>query len=965
MSNIKAIVLTDVVDSTQLARQIGDVAIAALWAEHDRVARDLLSLYRGREIDKTDGMLMIFDMVEDAARFALHYQAGLAAMQSPLRARVGLHVGPVVLRENSAADVARGAKPLEVDGAAKAVAARVMSVALGGQILASALSLQALKLADTWRVQSHGHWRLKGLDDPLELVELREPGETGATFMPPLDSDKAYRVIPRGDLWLPVREIRHSLPAERDAFIGRDVTLTEVARQLQAGTRLLSVTGPGGTGKTRLVTRFGWAWLGEFPGGVWFCDLAAARSPEGVVHAVAQGLGLALGAEDPVVQIGNAIAGRGACLVIMDNFEQVARYASETLGRWLDRAPQARFVDTSREVLGLPGERVLSLNSLPEDEAVRLFKDRAEAAASGFGGDLVDEEAILQLVTLLEGLPLAIELAAARSRVMSPKVLVQRMSERFKLLAAPGQRKDRQATLRATLDWSWDLLPPPLQAALAQLSVFERGFTLEAAEAVVDASGFEDTPWAVDLVTSLVDKSLVRRLVGDRFDLLVTVQLYADEQLRTEGRFAGSGAQALSAAQRRHATWFAGLGPIRASAGRCVELDNLVAACRRCVAMGEPELAAGTLDCASAALGRMGPYAVSVALSESVCAMPSLQGRPAAAAKINLAQNQMNCRRLDLARPLLEEAALLVQADGDGRLKARLSAITSQLLMREGRRDEAFAEATNTVKLARQAQEPRLECRGLLLLAVCHTWAGRLDDAERAFFEALALAAQPDCLNMRGGILHSLSALHSQRGRPDEELACLEEALTLANDSDDRLGQVDALGSLSWSYYLRGRYTEALATAISAKAAARELGALQKENTSLCNIAIAREALGQPDQSLVDFEAAVATAQELGDKNYEGQFLSYFALLHARQGRHDKATDCLDRGEALLHETSDPFSLAILQCNRVEARHRAGDPATAAVALAVAEAAAVELAAGETSELGVSLARVRGLLSSA
>ncbi|MFN0185484.1 MAG: ATP-binding protein [Aquabacterium sp.] len=965
MSEVKAIVLTDVVDSTQLARQIGDVAIAAVWGEHDRVTRDLLPLYRGREIDKTDGMLMIFDDVEDAARFALHYQAGLAAMRLPLRARVGLHVGPVVLRENSAADVALGAKPLEVDGAAKAIAARVMSVALGGQILVSGPSLQALELARTWQVQSHGHWRLKGVDEPLELFELREPGLSGASFLPPPDSDKAYRVVPRGELWLPVREIRHSLPAERDAFIGRDLTLSEVARQLQGGARLLSVTGPGGTGKTRLVTRFGWAWLGEFPGGVWFCDLSAARSPEGVVHAVAQGLGMALGAEDPVVQIGNAIAGRGACLVILDNFEQVALYAAETLGRWLDRAPQARFVDTSREVLGLPGERVLSLHALPADEAVKLFKDRAEAAASGFASDPADEAAILPLVTMLEGLPLAIELAAARSRVMSPRLLLQRMGERFKLLALPGQRKDRQATLRATLDWSWELLQPALQAALAQLSVFERGFTLDSAEAVIDAGGFDDAPWAVDIVTSLVDKSLVRRLGGDRFDLLVTVQLYADEQLRTQGRFAGSGAQALAAAQRRHASWFAGLGPVRASGGRCVELDNLVVACRRAVALGEPELAVGTLDCACAALGRMGPYAVSVALGESVCAMPGLQGGLAASARVQLARDQMNCRRLDLARPLLEEAALLAQVDGDERLHARLSAITAQLLMREGKRDAAFAEATNTVKLGRQAQQPRLECRGLLLLAVCHNWAGRLDDAERAFLEALALAARPDCLDMRGGILHSLSALHSQRGRPDEELACLEEALTLANDSDDRLGQVDALGSLAWSYYLRGRYAEALATAIAAKAAARELGALQKENTSLCNIAIIREALGQSDQSLLDFGAAVATAQELGDKNYEGQFLAYFALLHARQGRHDQATECLERGEALLRETSDPFSLAILQCSRAEARHRAGDAQAAGLALAAAEAAAVELGAGETSELGISLARVRGLAPTA
>ena len=417
----------------------------------------------------------------------------------------------------------------------------------------------------------------------------------------------------------PVREIRHSLPAERDTFVGRAEALDGLSQRIQSGARLVSVLGLGGTGKTRLVTRYGRSYLGEFPGGVWFCDLASARSLDGVVSAVALGLNVPLGRDDPVVQLGHAIAGRGRCLVILDNFEQVARHARSTLGRWLDRAEQACFVVTTREVLGLPGEDVLALPPLPPADGVALFVQRAEAAGSDFHPGMEDQSAIAPLVDLLDGLPLAIELAAARVRVMPPRLLLQRMSERFKLLVSKGGRVDRQSTLRAAFDWSWDLLPPHEKAALAQLSVFEGGFTLEAAEAVIDLTAFDDAPWTVDAIHALVDKSFVRPRGDGRFDLLVSVQVYAAEHLETEGRYAGSGPRAMAAAQMRAIAWFAALGPIRAIEGRCADLDNLVTACRRAVALGDGDSAAGALDGAWDALSLRGPFEAGVELAESVC----------------------------------------------------------------------------------------------------------------------------------------------------------------------------------------------------------------------------------------------------------------------------------------------------------------------------------------------------------
>jgi predicted ATPase len=287
---------------------------------------------------------------------------------------------------------------------------------------------------------------------------------------------------------------RHLLPAERDAFVGREAELAELSRLLDEGHGLVSVLGIGGSGKTRLVLRHARRELTTHPGGAWFCDLSEARGVEGIAKAVATALDVSLGKDDPVVQLGHAIAARGKCLVILDNFEQVARHAGATLGRWLDRAPQATFVVTTREVLGLPGEQSLALAPLTAADASALFVARARQARSGYEPDAPERVVIAQLVALLDHLPLAIELAAARVRMMPVAGVLARMGERFKLLSSSGARQTRQATLKTTLDWSWELLSEWEKAALAQVSVFEGGFTVEAAEAVLDLSSWAEAP---------------------------------------------------------------------------------------------------------------------------------------------------------------------------------------------------------------------------------------------------------------------------------------------------------------------------------------------------------------------------------------------------------------------------------------------------------------------------------------
>ncbi len=203
MSDIRALLLTDVVDSTKLAESIGDQAMAEVWASHDRVARDLLPKFRGREIDKTDGMLMLFDGAADAVAYAMAYHRALAELPVPLKARAGLHVGASCCARTATADIALGAKPIEVEGLAKPTAARVMSLARGGQTLLTTEAREDLGKT-TLKVESHGHWMIKGVADPIELFEVGDPG---TRFIPPADSEKVFRVVRAADWWLPVKDI--------------------------------------------------------------------------------------------------------------------------------------------------------------------------------------------------------------------------------------------------------------------------------------------------------------------------------------------------------------------------------------------------------------------------------------------------------------------------------------------------------------------------------------------------------------------------------------------------------------------------------------------------------------------------------------------------------------------------------------------------------------------------------------
>ena len=933
MPNPDVLLLTDIVDSTRLTEALGDAAAAVLWQAHDRIARALLGQWQGREIDKSDGLLLLFASVADAVGYADAYHQGLLGLQPPLRARAAVHTGRLWLRENPPDDVARGAKPLEVDGLAKAVTARLMSIAGGGQTLLSAAA-RARLAPPLPPLQGHGHWRLKGVATPLEVHAMGSGAE-----LRPQASAKAWPVARRGDLWLPLADVPHTLPAERDAFVGRLDALADLADAYAGGARLVSLVGTGGAGKTRLALRHGWQWLGDHPGGVWFCDLSAARTLDGIAHSVALGLQLPLVGADPVAQIGHALAGRGDCLLILDNFEQLVRHAEASLGRWLSLAPQARLLVTTREVLGMPGEQAVPVQGLPHEAGVRLFHERARAA---IGRALLAAEALAvpDLVAALDGLPLAIELAAARSRILSPQQMLGRIGERFRLLGQATGRRDRQATLRATLDWSWDLLDEAERQALAQLAVFEGGFTLALAEAVLHLPGGAAAPWPGDLVQSLVQKSLVRQLPAQRFDLLRTVQDYAAEQLASRGIAA--------AAQARHWQQMAALGEHAEAGHHDAEADNLVAATRRAAQAGAAGAACSALVGVWGVLKRSGPTQVVVDLAQAVLGLP-LADRDAA--RVNWVGG---CAQHTLGRSTEAVAQLragLALADAQTPMALRLHCALAEALGSLGQGDEAnqWLEAAET--LARTLADDRLHCQVLNERGAWWMHRSQLQDAGRCYTDALALARRLGDRRWEGGQLGNLGAVAHMQGHADEARAHYEAALALATEAGDRRWAGNTRCNLGLLHQEAGRHQAAEAQFDAALAVARHLGHRRLEATVLCNLGLLRDAQQRPADAAQHYQAAATVAGRAGDRRSEGQSLGYLGLALARLGRGDEAAAAFAAGIERLEQVADALSLGLLHCARAEAAQCASDAAGAGRALDDARTALQASGAGADSEL--------------
>lgn len=534
---------TDIEGSTELLLRLGDLRYADVLKEHQQLLRQAFAAGHGHEIDtQGDAFLVAFARTKDAVTAAVAGQRALAVHAWPhgtsLRVRMGLHTGAPVSESGSyvGLDVHR--------------AARICAAGHGGQILLSdaVRGLITRDLPPDVQLRDLGTHRLKDLKEPEHLLQVVHP-DLPADF-PPLRSLDARP---------------NNLPIQLTSFIGRAPEIAEVRRLLSAA-RLVTLTGAGGAGKTRLALQAAADEVEGYPGGVWLAEFAPIADPALVSKTVAAALSVPeQPGRDMTETLVNFLRPK-KLLLLLDNCEHLLAACSDLAAALLRTCPQLRILATSREGLGVPGEtlwRVPSL-SLPEDirhlpppeelvlyDAVRLFVDRAVASGSGFMVTGENALAIAQVCKQLDGIPLAIELAAARVKSLAVEQITARLDNTFRLLTG-GSRTvlPRHQTLRAAMDWSYELLLEKERAVLRRLSVFAGGWTLEAAEAVCAGGGVEVSD-VLDLLTQLVDKSLVVAEIrgGEaRYGLLETVRQYARDRLMESGDAAD--------ARARHGGWY-------------------------------------------------------------------------------------------------------------------------------------------------------------------------------------------------------------------------------------------------------------------------------------------------------------------------------------------------------------------------------------------------------------------------
>jgi predicted ATPase/class 3 adenylate cyclase len=508
---------TDIEGSTQLWEKHPEAMQDAL-ARHDLILRDAIESYHGHVIKTTgDGVHSVFEKAIDAVNATLTAQRNLniPICDLEIKVRMGLHSGEAEQRAG------------DYHGPVLNRAARIMAAGHGGQILLSSITAELARehLPGEVSLLDLGEHRLKDLIRPEHIFQLLEsnlPKE-----FPPLNS---------------LNSLPHNLPLQLTSFIGREREMQEVTKLL-ASTRLLTLIGPGGTGKTRLSLQLAADQLSEFRDGVWLVELAPLTDPAFIISTIADVLDLHEVPGIPLINIIIDYLRARQLLIVFDNCEHLIEESAQIADQLMHACSQLKIIASSREALGIDGEavyRVPSLSlpatsstSLMDYESTRLFIERATKAEPRF--HLTDHNAssIAQICLRLDGIPLAIELAAARVKLFTPEQIAERLDDRFKLLTGGSRTAlPRQQTLRALIDWSYQSLNETEQRALRQLAVFIGGWTFEAAEAVVGEAD------AMGGLVGLVNKSLVNVEEQDgksRYRFLETIRQYAMEKLLESG----------------------------------------------------------------------------------------------------------------------------------------------------------------------------------------------------------------------------------------------------------------------------------------------------------------------------------------------------------------------------------------------------------------------------------------------
>ena len=838
---------TDIEGSTKLLQTEGD-RYADLLAEHRRILRDAFAARGGVEVDtQGDAFFVAFARATDGVLAAQHAQAELAS--GPIRVRMGLHTGEPLLTEEGyvGLDVHKGA--------------RIAAAGHGGQVLLSEATRQLVE-AD---VKDLGLHRLKDLQAAERIFQL------GQTEFPPLKSLN-----------------QTNLPVQPTPFLGREAELKQVAGLLaREDVRLLTLTGPGGTGKTRLALQAAAEVVEEFPGGVSFVALASLADPALLIGAITTTLGLRESADATSQEVLLRHIGSRRTLLLLDNVEQLLPAAAQTIAGLNASAPGLTIAITSREPLRLAGEVDYPVAPLARDDAVALFVRRAQSVVPSFEATEDRRTIVETICARLDYLPLALELAAARLRILTVRDLLDRLERRLPLLTGGARdAPERQRTLQAAIAWSYDLLSEDEQRLFAHLSVFTGGASLDAASAVCGAD--------IDAIESLVEKSLVRRVEGAgdeaRVAMLETIREFASNQLdkradADEVRRVHAG-YFLTAAERAE--------PLLQGRDQMKWLDRIendhdnVRGALEWLLDNDPPAAlrlAAALWLFWYMHGHVteGRRWLGIAL-EKAGPVPSDARANALDGAGYLAGEQSDAG----ARALLEEALRCAREVGSPSTIAIVAShLSVHMDIEEGEQARALGE--EAVALSRAANDGY--ALGVALNNLAQVWLYRLDDPERALElteESLAVRREIGDVSRTALTLSNLSSMVLERGDVERARALGEEGLSLA----------------------------------------RGIGDKRHICFSLLNIGLAALARGEAQDAEIVFRESLALANELGRSQTSVEILDALAGSAAEAGDVARAARLTGAVAALVSDVSREVDLSSIALHAVERARATADPST-------------------------------------
>lgn len=861
-----AVAHTDIQGSTRLWEKLGP-AFAPLLAEHNRILREAAA--KGRELaTEGDSFTFAFGSAGDAVEFALRVQEALHAYAWPaesgeLLVRIGVHVeepGP-------------GARARLVSGAAH-----------GGQVLVTAAARAAAGPAlEGASVTDLGEHRLAAHDRPERLFQVLPAPLARRTFPPP----RTLSSRPT------------NVPAEVNSFVGRAREIEELTSLIPAPAgRLVTLTGPGGIGKSRLARELASRLVPSFEGGCWFADLLEAHSAADVSRAAALALGLPLPAgEDPASAVADALEFRKPLLLVLDGFEALVDHAAATVGLWVRRARHVRVLVTSITLLGLSGEREFALGPLPPQDASRLFLDRAARARPGFGLTPENSAAVSRICADLEGIPLALELAAARLAELAPAEMLRELENQFHLRdSSPSGTPGRRQSLAGALEWSYGLLSGWQRSAFHQACAFRGGFFLESAEEVIDLASEPDAPLAIDAVQALRDRSLLRTTdtrFGTRFSFFRAIREFGERRFRET-----AGEAAWRAVEDRHARHF--LEQARRQSGVPLtaeavdrfelELDNWFAIHDRFLARAAAEPAAALT-----------------------------------AARVCLALDQFLAWRGPLDQRLARLEAVRGKLSGDAVIEAEAEIALVEALFGAGRTADAAAAAARAESVAGRCGDPRTVARAMLAFAKLQTAGGDLPAGASRAREARALLRQAGDAAGESRALDIASQVERARGRYAEARIMLDESLALAKSLRDDVAVARAASNLGTLLHTMGDTRAAFASFDEAEARLGVVGS----RLNLAKLQGMRAAvhldLGELDRASALVQEAIDVHREMGLKPSLGVHLTTLARIRRAQQRLEESAAIYDETARLARESGDPSAVVLADGNIATVRYDAGD----------------------------------------